>query len=193
MTLRLEESSHTYFLDGLKVPSVTEVLLPLQSFEGIPWDVLEQARIFGQHVHQACALLVRNQLDWASLDPKLVPYVEGAQRFLKDTGFVVLRSEWTVHNESLRVAGTLDLLGKLGDAYTLVDWKSTDRAPSTVGYQLAGYEGLYRNQFGGQPMKRLCVILTPGYYRLHPQADKRDWNAFVSCLNFWHLRARHCK
>src|SRR5690348_9868673 len=107
MRLEFEQSTHTYTLDGARVPSVTQVLDPLLELEGIPAHLLEAARVFGTHVHIACDLMVRGRLDWRALDPNLVPYVEGERNFMRDTGFVVVASELRVASSRLRCAGTL--------------------------------------------------------------------------------------
>ena len=103
MKLDFNAEAHEYRLDGQLVPSVTQVLAVLEDFEGVPWHLLEAARKFGQHVHEACALMVRGELDWASLDPALVPYVEAAQRFIDESGFVVRACELQVAHPSLQV------------------------------------------------------------------------------------------
>ena len=54
--LAFNAESHTYTLDGRALPSVTQVLDPLNELDGVPRDVLAAATEFGTHVHLACDL-----------------------------------------------------------------------------------------------------------------------------------------
>jgi len=190
MPLEFDQPTHVYRLDGRVVPSVTQVLDPLLELDGIPRAVLEAARIFGTHVHEACHLMVRGELDWARLDPELVPYVEGACKFLKDSGFTVIASELRVASAKLGCAGTLDLAGVLHRSECICDWKSTAVMPPTVGPQTAAYEEFYRAERGGRPRKRFCVQLKPNDYRIYPLTDSSDYSIFLSALNLYHWRRK---
>jgi len=189
--LTFEPQGHVYRLDGRVLPSVTQVLQLLEDFEGVPPAVLEAARVFGTHVHDACALDVRGLLDWATLDVALVPYVEAFRRFLRDTGFKVLVSERRVVHPTMRYAGTLDLYGILRTRHALIDIKS-GMLPRTVGPQVAAYEkGLLLEL--PERMQRYCLQLNPEFpcgYKLHALTDAADWQVFVSALNCWHFRSK---
>jgi hypothetical protein len=187
--VRFEPEGHRYYLGEQRVPSVSEVLEPLQMLDGIPPTVLEHARILGQHVHTACHLMVHKILEWRLLDTQLVPYVTAAKKFLEDTSFKVLISEHRMADEGLKFAGTLDLLGVLGRYTAVVDWKVTSAMPRTAGPQTAAYDYLYRRGMGGRPMKRYgCQLFGDGSYKLHQFEDERDWSWFTSALNIWHWR-----
>jgi hypothetical protein len=189
LALRFDPDRHEYFVGDERYPSVTEVLEPEQQLDGIPPDVLERARIMGNHVHEACALLAYNRLDWATLDPLLVPRVQAARAFLKDTALTVLRVEYRMADPQLKVAGTLDLYGVLDRKTWVLDFKSGAKS-RTWGLQLAAYDHLFRRNFGGRPLKRGAVQLREdGSYRLIPYEDPRDWSLFTSALNLWHWRA----
>lgn len=191
--LEFDKESHTYRYAGIPLPSVTQVLDPLLELEGIPKHLLEAARLFGTHVHEACHLLVRGELDWSSLDPALVPYIVGAKRFLEESGMVVIASELRVTGIAggVHCAGTLDIVGVLRNHECVIDWKSTATIPKTVGLQTAAYERFYRMQRGGPQRKRYCVQLREGDYRLHVLNDPADWNYFLSALNIHHWRHKH--
>jgi hypothetical protein len=191
MPLQFDAETHTYTLDGKRLPSVTEVLEPLIDYSRVPRDVLEHARIRGQHVHEAMALLVRDDLDWSSLDPELVPYIEGGKRFLDESGLVVIASELRVACGRIGCAGTLDLLAHWRNSEAIIDWKATSAVPPTVGPQTAAYDRLYLSMFGGRPRKRYCVQLRPNDYKIHALTDPADWSIFQSALNIHHWRQRH--
>lgn len=186
MQLDFEKAGHVYRLDGRVVPSVTEILRPLENFTMVPPAVLEAARIFGGHVHEACHLDDIEALEWDSLDPALVPYVLGWRKFLKDTGAVVIASEQPIAHATLGYAGTPDRLLSWGKRLVLPDIKSTTVVPRTVGPQTAGYAAAYQSQYGGREPERLCVQLKPdGTYSSHRRRESTDWSVFLSCLNVW--------
>jgi hypothetical protein len=191
MRLEFDKSLHEYTLNGKRVPSVTQVLGSLESLEGIPSGVLEHARQRGQRVHEAMALLVRDDLDWSSLDPELVPYVMGGKRFLDESGAVVIASELRMACSKIRCAGTLDLLIEWKNAEGIVDFKATAAVPRTVGPQTAAYDRLYQSMFGGRARKRYCVQLKPGDYSVHALTDPTDWSVFQSALNIHHWRQKN--
>jgi hypothetical protein len=184
-----DAEQHAYTLDGRSVPGVTQILGLLEDFEGVPWHLLEAARKFGQHVHAACALMVRDELDWGALDSALVPYVEAAKRFIEESGVVVRASELRVAHPALRYAGTLDLLGELR-GLCLFDFKS-GVFPRSVGPQTAAYAAAYQQETGIRVARRYCVQLNPALpngYKVHALTNSADWNIFLSCLNIWNFK-----
>lgn len=191
MQLAFDKPSHTYTLNGRPVPSVTQVLEPLEMFDGIPAHVLEAARERGQLVHEAMALLVRDALDWSSLDLDIVPYLEGGKRFLEESGVIVIGSEMRLACGKVRCAGTLDLFAMWRDCESVIEFKATAALPRSVGPQTAAYDRLYQSMHGGRPRKRYCVQLKPGDYRVFPLTDPADWSVFQSCLNIHYWRNKN--
>lgn len=191
MRVDFDPATHAYTLGGKRLPSVTQVLQPLEMLDGIPFHILDAARERGQFVHEAMALLVRDELDWATLDASLVPYIEGGKRFLDESGITVIASEMRMACARLRCAGTLDLFGYWRDAETIIDFKATATVPRTVGPQTAAYDRLYQANFAGRSRKRYCVQLKAGDYKVHPLTDPADWSIFQSALNIHHWRNQH--
>ena len=184
--LLFEAETHTYWHAGKRVPGVTAVLEQLQHLQGVPWEVLKAAQVFGTHVHMACDLYNRGELDEEALDPHLMPYLEGYKRFLGETGFTVTASEQRLFNRKLLYAGTADLFGTWKGTTWVVDLKS-GVVPSTVGAQLAAYQ----NAAAEKPRRRLCVQLSPGDYRLFEQKDPGDFSLFLSALNCYRHILKH--
>lgn len=181
--LEFDEASHTYSLGGVRVPSVTQILDAYSGLEFVKPDVLAAAAEFGQHVHEACHLFNEERLDWASLHPELVPYVKAWERFLEDTGAVVLGSEERVVSRRHGFAGTLDSRLAWGRSTRLVDIKSTSGVPRTVGPQTAAYAEAHAEATGERLRDRYCVHLKPdGKYTVHKLEDPRDWEIFKAAL-----------
>lgn len=185
---RFDAAAHRYYIGELEVPSVTTVLEREQELDGIPRERLEAKREIGHRGHHAIALALHRVLDRSKLDPRLEGYVQAALRFKDETGCTVLRVEQQLYDATLRVAGTLDLLGVIDGATCIVDWKLGE-VPSTAGLQTAAYDYLYRHSYGGRPVKRFAVQLDEeGDFKIFPYKDVRDWNWFVSALNLWWWR-----
>src|SRR5690606_20318453 len=87
--LIFEPDNHEYRHRGVVVPSVTQILGSLVDMSAIPQDKLEYARARGQAVHLACELYDQDDLDMASLDEVIVPYLEAWIKFKKEAGFIV--------------------------------------------------------------------------------------------------------
>ncbi len=193
MQIEFDAPTHTYKLDGRRVPSVTQVLEPATDWSFVPAWQLEAARALGQDVHLAINLMVQQRLDWESVDPAVLPYVNGARRFLKESGATVLASELLLGSERLQVCGTLDLLLEWKGWEYYADWKVCDTIPKTVGAQLSGYEILYADMYRAgrrnYRARRVSIRLKPNGYtvdRMKP--DNGDEAMFTSHANTWKLR-----
>jgi hypothetical protein len=183
-----DADAHVYRVGGVRWPSVTEILEPLQLLDGIPKHVLEAAAKFGTNVHAACHLHNLGILDERTLDPHLQPYINAWHKFLHDTGARVVASEMRVAHQRLRYAGTLDTICLIGKHRTLVDIKSTAEIPRTTGPQTAAYA-----EAVGEPRiyRRVVQLKADGTYRCEPLNDRADWNLFLSVLNVHNWRTRY--
>lgn len=175
-----------YRLAGAVVPSVSEIIRPLVDYSMVPADILEAAREFGQHVHLACHLFDIGELDWASLDPALAPYVRSWERFIEESGAVVVASEQPVVHQPLGYAGTPDRVLMWNERFVVPDIKSTSVVPKSVGVQTAAYARAYQamHSLSKEP-ERMCIHLQPDKYRVHRRREPTDWSMFLSCLNLW--------
>ena len=138
--LTLEPEHHVYTVKNRVVPGVTSVL---QDNFGVKPYWSEWHAQKGQAIHRAIALLVKDELDWHSLDSRIVGRIEAFQRFIGETGYKVLKSELSLFSELNYFAGTLDLV--LFDGATdhiLIDIKPPSTEP-IVELQLAAYSLLY--------------------------------------------------
>ena len=180
---------HEYHLGGQRLPSVTEVLDPINELDGIPRDVLRAAADFGTHVHLACELHDAGTLDRAQLDPALEPYLRAWETFLADTGAMIVENEARVFHP-MGYAGKLDRVIEMRGRYHVADLKTSATVPRTVGPQTAAYYQAWVSERGrGISSTRYCIHLKPdGTYRLHKLTDPSDWSIFVSALNIWRWR-----
>ena len=87
--IQFEERIHRYTVDGRFIPSVTQVLeaAGLIDLTGIPTHILRRAGERGTRVHQAAGLLLRGELEWASVDDAIGGYVRALDSFLRNSRF----------------------------------------------------------------------------------------------------------
>ena len=191
------EETHEYFLDGKKVPSVTEVI-PHFDFSRIDPEVLERSQEFGKAVHKATELYDLGTLNIDDLDPHLKGYLEAYIQFKKDFDFLPHKSEWIVFSDAYKYAGTLDTMGtykkRKGDVprWCLIDVKTGTPGPE-VELQLSGYliaaKDMDKKLFVKQGNVDLfCLVLMDGKYKV----EEVEYNpcAFLSFLNThnWRLK-----
>lgn len=187
--LTFDEALHEYRLGGVRVPSVTQILAPLCSFEGIPREVLEAKRDLGQRVHFATQLDDEDDLDDSSIEPDVIGYLEGYRRFRRETGATVVLNEQRVFDPVLRVAGTLDRVILLNGKKVLVDLKTSIVLPQAVGAQTSAYLRLLGDN---TVTHRAALRLRPnGTYRLDMLTDSDDFSVFMACLTLWWFKESH--
>lgn len=143
-----EESTHTYTLDGVVIPSVTEICAPITCGKYPPVGVVQQAAARGTRVHELCALYDMDALP-DEIEAELVGYVKAWAAFCRDYKPVWTHIELPLYGEidtGLPFAGTLDRIGEIDGRTRVVDIKTTaslDR-PAKVALceQISGYECL---------------------------------------------------
>ena len=148
MNFTYNDELHEYRIDGKIVPGVTEILTDTgwMDYSKIPEHIREFALQRGSYVHLACAMLVRDELDWSTVDEQILPYVRGYERFLKDTGLKPLLVEKPMGSERWGYGGTLDILGEVRGKQWLVDIKSGMVMPLCQ-IQTAAYEELLPDEY----------------------------------------------
>ena len=118
-----DPDTHTYRLGDQVLPSVSEIIKPLQDYAMISKKVMEHARQKGEALHLAVQLHNEDDLDISSLDTTIVPRFEAWLKFLKDTGFKVMGFEERLYSKLYRYAGTPDLWGEMNGEIVLPDTK----------------------------------------------------------------------
>jgi hypothetical protein len=188
--LTFDPIKHEYRdIDGRVVPSVTQILAPLNNFDAVHPDVLAAAQQFGTAVHRACELYDLGTLNIASLDPALLPYLDAWRRFKKDHSTVWHKVEYRLHHQAMGYAGTPDRLGEVEGDMAVVDIKTGTALMPSVGPQLAAYAHAYSRD--ARAIKRYAVRLHEGGYEVQWYTDPLDWTTFASLLTLRTFCARH--
>lgn len=199
MTLAFDKANHAYTFDGKPVVNVTRICGLLNSYAGIPADVLARAADRGDAVHYATELYDQDDLDIETMPDEVTGYVCAWMRFRAETGFKPTHIEQRVYSERYRYAGTLDRAGtfeslkgvKAGEA-CLVDIKATASLMPAVGPQTAAYAQALEESAGLRVKHRFAVQLKPdGNYNLEKLSNPADLSVFLAALSVYSWRARH--
>lgn len=129
MKIDFDEEKHEYSVNGVKIPSVSEILAPLSAerySELNPWMV-KAAAARGTAIHEACELI-----DYGcepDEDPDIDGYLVAYQSFLLDHDVKWSMIERIVYynraeNELPLYCGTVDRYGLIDGVPTLVDIKT---------------------------------------------------------------------
>jgi len=192
----LNKSTHTYMLNGYRVPGVTTVLKPIIDYSGIDPDTLQDKAELGTHVHLATEFVDKGGLDYDNLDERLKGYVKAWMQFRFDTGIQIELTEHVVYHSRYKYAGTLDRVAILNGDRCVIDIKCTVALTPSVGVQLAAYmeaENSIRKS-KNKVVKRFAVQLKPnGTYRLCPYTDTTDFKMFTSLLTLYNWRLKNDK
>lgn len=198
--LTFDEATHTYRLDGQALPSVTQVLAANGlggDFSHVSPAVLEHARQRGTAVHAAAHYLDEGDLDEATVDPEIRPYLEAWQAFKVARRVELLALEQRVACPLYRFAGTIDRVARVPGirGEVLIDLKTN--TPHGAAYQLAGYKLLAQHL---RPVVTTSVFLERWAVELHPERavpytiheyrNSRDRDIFLAALTLTHERAR---
>lgn len=181
-----DEASHTYRIDGVAVPSVTQILAPIRpDFSAIPPQILEAKRRLGVAVHLATELDDTDDLDDDATSETVMGYVRAWRRFKTDSGAEVLMTEQRLYSERFRFAGTLDGVVRVrgGDVY-LVDRKTSATMHASYGVQLAGYQMLLDDSMPGKGglLRKGIRLDSDGRYKVFSYDSPNDEGCFRALL-----------
>jgi len=147
-----DETTHTYTLGGVKLPSVTQILKPLYDFSAVDPAILKRAGEFGTAVHKTIELYLQDDLDEDSLDENLYNPLLAFKAWQADNYDIDLDSaciEKAGYHSKLMFAGTPDIETES----FIIDLKSRKYNPLTDAIQLAAYDHMTGNG------KRLRYVL----------------------------------
>lgn len=180
-----DEATHTYRIDGIVVPSVTQCLEPCHDFRFVKSEDLERAQKMGRKIHRTVELFELGRLNVDTLHPVLKAHLDQWIKAKEFLGYKVISTERTVHSVRHQVAGTMDLLVEDGDGKRgIIDIKSGNYYAAhelqTAGYKLlAKEEGIVDNDcFRG------CLYLSEDEFNAKFHTGINDEVVFVSLLNY---------
>jgi len=184
--LTFQEEGHIYRLDGVEIPSVTQILkiAGLSNFDNVNLDLLERSIRFGIAVHKVIELKCKGTLDESSVGEALIPYAKQWDNFCLDYQYFSSQVEYRAFNHALRVGFCIDNIGSIDEAITIVDIKTGAVKASDI-IQACAYGYLY-------PAKRLIVLyLCEDKYKIldiKGQERRKGESIFLSALALYNFK-----
>ena len=181
--LTFTPDGHTYRLDGVPIPSTSQIIKDT----GLVWfpPGIERHMDRGTRVHLTTQLYDEGDLDEDALDPAMKGYLLAYKQFRARTLFTPHHIEVPMYHPSYLYAGTIDRIGTfaMGDRnLALIDIKSGSPYPA-VSLQCSAYTEMAKAN--GIPVRKAYAVYLKrdGTYRIEEIADmRRALNVFLSAL-----------
>lgn len=185
--LTFDESTHTYYYQGNKVPGVTGCLenVGLSDFSMVPFDVLEQAQELGTEVHKIIEMSNKG-LELPSCSDEAMARLLQYDQFVHDLGVEVVESEKIIFNKKYMYAGTLDLVAVLTKSTRstgpcIIDFKTGGKSMAHP-IQLSAYEYGYKTDKRSS-LDTYTLYLENDDYKLEgPFRSRQYFDVFLSAL-----------
>lgn len=185
--LVFHNENHIYELDGVKIPSVSEILYPLgDDIEEDLENVFEAAAERGTILHKVIELLLLGETE-VEYPSQYESYVDAIRLFLSEHTITPIAIEKPVYHTTMLYGGTPDLLCEFDNFISILDYKFVAQVQKTkVKAQTNGYAKIYYDE--GVDIEKLYVVqfLPDGNYRLYP--IKVDDTEFDLCYDIYQLK-----
>ena len=186
-----DEPTHTYRLNGIILPSVSQILKET-GFVNTEFFT-EEGKIRGTETHKACWYYDEDDFSWDNVDESLHGYVQAYINFKKEADFVPWFIEKKLYSKLYMFGCTPDRAGRLGNnPNAIVEiktgvpgiWASLQTAAQKIVLEEAYPERGFHKRFSVQ-------LKEDGKYKLLPYKDQSDKNIFLSALTLCHWRRKH--
>jgi hypothetical protein len=184
--IHFDPTAHIYTVDGVKYPSVTQVISDTRLYGDTSYFT-EYSADRGRFVHRIIEYHLSCQLDEDTIDPALCGYFEAWRRFEQEASYVSDECEKVMASHHHHFAGTIDHIGHLNGHYCVIDVKSGGPSPAHA-IQTAGYSILLNHP----GVKRFSLHLKDdGSYKLIEHKERQDSQIFMAALAIWYWKANH--
>lgn len=204
--IRYEDSTHTYWLDGVRVPSITQALkaATYDDFDHVDPATLKRKADQGTGLAKMIEEYADGSFDETleRYDIDLLPDFDAFVEWHESTGGKILFSETIVASARYGYSGRLDIVYDMpGEGPAMIDTKRTYSPPASGGPQTAAQVLAFEETFGGLGMSPYCATNMPRYLlhikdgrcTLVPQRNKDDLKVFLAALTVTHWRMKNGK
>lgn len=181
------EEEHIYLIDGIIVPSVTQILQKIfpEKYKGVPESVLNKKAEYGTDLHKYIEVIEKKKPKKPMayikryFDPDIYQE-ESIRQYLKlkeQYNIQVLESEKVVAYEN-KYGGTLDIKAIVNGKLAIIDIKTTSELDKEwVSWQNSYYE------LADEPVEELyCLWLPKGHLGKLEKVEKIDKNLLLSVI-----------
>ena len=167
-TLEYDDSTHTYLVDGVIVPSVTQVLKELyfnELYKYVSYETLQRASEKGTYLHEAIENYCKGNKQLRGIEE-----VRDFEFLMQYYGLEVMENETPViivDDGTPVMAGRLDLILNSATGRAVADIKTTSILnKSYLAYQLNLYRLGYMQSYGAEITKLYAIHLKNGHRKL---------------------------
>ena len=190
--LTFEDESHVYTLHGLQLPSVTQIMKPLNAmiYNGVPDQLMFVAANRGTRAHEQVEAIVKYGI--VETDEDTDPYVNAFRDFQEMYMPTWIGSEYKTYHKNFRYAGTIDLIGYVapddGNGVDVVDLKTTASwHPILLGTQLSAYAEALKSQ--GIAVRNIYGLQVTKYRKFRFERLNDEFKTFLHCLGIYNAAA----
>jgi hypothetical protein len=189
-TFQFVPEEHAYIQNGIRVPSVTQILelVGIVDYSHIPDSILDRKAEIGTAAHAAAHYYDEGDLDLNSVGEEASPYVTAWMKFRAETNFKpdLIEYRGIANVDGMEYGYTLDRVGTFQGRPHLLEIKCTAAVEISWGPQTAAYE-LALRPTTKQALRRMAVHLKPnGNYSLIELGDTKDYQIFKWALGLVH-------
>ena len=169
------EEEHIYLIDGVIVPSVSEILHFIfpNKYKDVPEHILESKAEYGTKIHESIEMYEANLKTMSkeeafdvTIQAKELNYIQIAslKQYLKlkeEYNIKVLDQEQMIHFED-KYAGRFDMIANINNIYSLCDIKTTAELDKEyLSWQLSLYAYAYEKLNSSNHFEKLYAIWLP--------------------------------
>lgn len=163
------EEGHIYLMDGVIIPSVSEILHFIfpNKYTGIDKEILDKKAEYGSKIHEAIECIEQGKT-LPELDSIQEFSINQYQRLKGKNNIEVIAQEQMIHFKD-KYCGRFDMIANVNDFYSLCDIKTTATLDKEyLSWQLSFYELAFVSMYGVSNFDKLYAIWLPkkGYGEL---------------------------
>ena len=185
-----DKKEHKYYLNDEHIPNVSTFLEMVDSYKGIPADILAKKGAIGTKVHKAIELLHTV----GDYDEKKVKFGEREKYLMDiymsnyydpDEANKLLFVEKQLYDKKVFYAGTIDQIWE----DKIIDLKTRKYKPVRDLLQMAAYWGVCKANGINVDKKELYILeLTEKSHGLKKAYDTQAYNMFIKVVKFYKAR-----
>jgi hypothetical protein len=192
--MNYDSKTHTYYLDGIKIPSVTQVLKVLNpnKYKHVKKDYLLYKADIGTKAHKIIEEYIKGDYDWTNYDSRATNYLTSYKRFTEEYNAKPLFSELMLIDRDLKFGGTLDLVMESYGQTLLVDIKTCKFSKEHY-IQVSAYKYLFDKYY--RYVNKCCILYLEYDNYYVKEVDNTDYyfEVFQSLLNIYNFKKRRIK
>lgn len=181
--LEFLEKEHIYLLDGVIVPSVSEILHFIfpNKYTGIDKEILNKKAEYGSKVHEAIECLEQSK-DLPTLDINQEFSLKQYLRLKEKYSIEVQVQEQMIHFKN-NYAGRFDMIATINNELCLCDIKTTATLDEEyLSWQLSFYELAFKSMYGTSFEKLYAVWLPKRNYGKLIEIKRKSISELLSKL-----------